>query len=377
MVAAFQTEPEDEVFAAVRADLDNWRTATAWAFGPLGDAELGQRLFLSAEWWLVETEARRWTDVALARVDAHTSNDIAVRLAYYEAKLGQRVSGNDIALVDNAARSIAYFDAIGDAFSAARASFARCAALLRLGRLADAEAELDASLERARGVGSLRLVGYALIDIARMRLEQGELDRANAACAEAIALFEKLRSLIGRSLSLQILAEIALRNGDPEAALNYGLEELACTRIRNEPHYLGVSLNNVAAFLIALDRFDEAFAYAREGLDLATRYALGSRQLWALHHLAAIEALRARDPKNVGPVLRAARLIGFVDARLAELQWTRDYFDRLEYERVLAVLNSLDVAQREAALAAGAAMTQAEAIEDALDLDDVAALPRV
>jgi predicted ATPase/DNA-binding XRE family transcriptional regulator len=375
-----QTDPEDDVRGAGYADLENWRAAIAWAFGPSGDAELGQRLFISGQWWMVETEVQRWLDVALARIDAQTSDDIAIRLAYAKAQLDWRVSGNHVAALENLTRSVAYFDAVGDRFAAARAALRIGDALLRLGRTTDAETALAASLERARSAGASRTVAYSLILTARLRAMHGEFETARAMCDEATALFDRLRSLIGRSLSLQVLAEIARGRGDREAALQYTREELTSTRERNEPNDLCVTLNNLAASLIALDRFDEASTYAREGLDLAIRYALDFRLVWALHHLAAIGALRPRDGGDAGdvrPLVRAAHVIGYVDARLAESETPRDLADRQEYERVLAALDSLDAVQREAALAAGAAMTQTEAIEEVRLSDDVPALPRV
>jgi predicted ATPase len=376
----FQTDYEDEVRAAAQAELENWRAVILWAFGPSGDAELGQRLFITGHWWMVETEVAQWLRTALARVDAQTSNDIVVRLAHAQSQLDWRVSGNHAAALENLTRSVAYFDAVGDRFAAARAALRVGDTLLRLGRLADAETALAASLERARVADASRTVGYALILTARLRAMQGELDAARAMCDEAATVFEGLRSLIGRSLSLQVLGEIARARGDREAALRYTRQELTFTRERNDPNDLCVSLNNLTASLIALDRFDEASAYAREGLDLATRYAFDFRLLWAMHHLAAILALRPRvvgDAGDVRALLRAARVMGYVDARLAITQTPRDKTDREEYERMLAALDSLDVAERRAALAAGAAMTQAQAFEEALAPDDIPVLPRV
>ncbi len=366
LFVAFQTEPEDEVFAAVRADLENWRTAIAWAFGPSGDSELGQNIYLSGHIWVAETEeGRHWLDLALARIDVHTASDIVVGLAFCRAQIEERLFGNEAAVVENAERSLAYFDSVCDKLSAARASFRRGSSLLQQGRLADAESEIDAALERARGCGSLRLAGYALTNVARLALAQGELEKAQSTSDEALGVFERLRSLIGRSLSLQILSEIALRRGDPETALLHSLRDLEYAREHNDPVPICVALNNVSAFLIALNRFEDALVYFDEQLELATRFALKPRILWALHHLAAIEALRPRDAEDEYSLLRAARIMGHVDARLAEIGRKRDYTDRQEYERVLAALGSLEVAQREAAFAAGAAMTQAEAIDEA------------
>jgi hypothetical protein len=62
---------------------------------------------------------------------------------------------------------------------------------------------------------------------------------------------------------------------------------------------------------------------------------------WALQHLAAVAALRQLGEAEHADIdrRRAARLLGFVDARLAALDVTRKYTEQQEYVALLAELS--------------------------------------
>ena len=65
-------------------------------------------------------------------------------------------------------------------------------------------------------------------------------------------------------------------------------------------------------------------------------------EVWALQHLAAAAVLEPEaQAEGARPrVERAAALLGFVDARLAELGGVREYTERQEYDRVLTALRA-------------------------------------
>jgi len=66
---------------------------------------------------------------------------------------------------------------------------------------------------------------------------------------------------------------------------------------------------------------------------------------------------------------RAARLIGFVEERYRELGAAPEQTERQEYDRVLAALReALPADELDVSLARGAAMSEEEAIEVALQL---------
>jgi tetratricopeptide (TPR) repeat protein len=133
---------------------------------------------------------------------------------------------------------------------------------------------------------------------------------------------------------LSLLAEAEFRSGDAETAVEVASRGLAAHRkLKSGPNNL---LYNMAAYLTALGRFEEAHAYAREALSYAREEQAEADVAFTVQHLAAIGALRPAAPAD--SLMRSARLLGFVDARLAALDTCREYTEQAEYEKVGARL---------------------------------------
>jgi hypothetical protein len=84
----------------------------------------------------------------------------------------------------------------------------------------------------------------------------------------------------------------------------------------------------------------------------------------ALQHLSAVAALAPSGAERPHNVVRAARLLGYADARSQALGYTRQSNEQREYARVLAALGAVfpqDVLARH--MADGAAMPAEHAIE--------------
>ena len=88
----------------------------------------------------------------------------------------------------------------------------------------------------------------------------------------------------------------------------------------------------------------------------------------ALQHLVAIAAMRPRTAvhERAAVCARAARILGFVDARFAALGRTRIVTVQQEYDRALAALrDALEADALAKEMAAGASMTEDQAVEEA------------
>jgi hypothetical protein len=87
-----------------------------------------------------------------------------------------------------------------------------------------------------------------------------------------------------------------------------------------------------------------------------------------LQHLAAIGALRAsRQSQSSEERHRAARLLGYVDARLAALESPREYTEQHEYDAALAALRAeLDREEFSKLLEEGGAWSEDRAVAEAL-----------
>ena len=137
-------------------------------------------------------------------------------------------------------------------------------------------------------------------------------------------------------------AEAEFLAGDALQAVRLVEETLAAERALNDLDALTFPLVNLAAYLVSLDRWDDAILHAREALSISLDRQITAATIWAIHHLAAISALRPND--DVAAALadrrRAARLIGFVDSRIAELDMRRDFTEQTEYERARSAIEN-------------------------------------
>jgi hypothetical protein len=125
----------------------------------------------------------------------------------------------------------------------------------------------------------------------------------------------------------------------------------------------------MAAYLVALGRYDEAFSQARE-IIVPLRDAQREATLaFTLQHLAAIAALRPKDDPHQAQddAARAAGLLGYVDARAATLGALRENTERQEREKILIALReALGPDELERRMNEGRAWSEDRAVAQAL-----------
>ena len=123
---------------------------------------------------------------------------------------------------------------------------------------------------------------------------------------------------------------------------------------------LGITLNNAAGYLLALDRIEEAWESVREGLELSMRTNDHSRTTIAIGHLAYISAI-------FGDPALGTRLLGYTDAAYQRLGTVREPAERIGYDRALDHISAILPHERVSILMAeGAAMTEDGAVAEAL-----------
>jgi tetratricopeptide (TPR) repeat protein len=152
------------------------------------------------------------------------------------------------------------------------------------------------------------------------------------------------------------LAELEFLHRDVEKAIE--IVDRAIALLPDAPD-ASTCYNNRSAYFIALDRWDEAIASAAVGLALARRHGVGVDIAFALQRFAAIAALHSRD------FSRAARVIGYVDARIHQLQGVRQFTELQEFERIDATLRAaLGASDFEHFAKAGAASSEADLLRE-------------
>ena len=250
---------------------------------------------------------------------------------------------------------------IADEFGIASALYVCGRALVNLAQFDRADAFLDEGLRGARLIGNRRLLGHMLSALAYLRSKQGDTVTARALYAEELQLRNATDAESDAMYAASNLAELDFQCGDARAALGHASTALARARELEETDLLVVLLANTAAYLIELGDYARARGLAREALDRAHEAQLEMVVACAMQHLAAVSALH--DPSDDRASRLAARLIGFVDARLDALGAGRAPTEVHEREVLLAALErSLHRAALEPLLAAGAMLTPDEAL---------------
>ncbi|MBV8531391.1 MAG: helix-turn-helix domain-containing protein [Candidatus Eremiobacteraeota bacterium] len=356
-----------------RAELDNWRAALRWTLGARGDVLLGQRLVgaLRVLWqYFAPREGSKWLVSALALIDERTPADVLGSLSYAEAIVAWAVRDHKAHLVSSE-RAIGYYQTVGDALGVARAQTLAGHALVSLGRAPEARPLLHEALTVARETHSRRLVAYIVRCLGwDCGANLNDVIGARSYIAEALQIYESIGAKFNAAFTLNDLGECEACAGNLELALRYASEAVAALRSFKNMPLVAQALDDMALYLIALDRYTEAEAPAREVLVLARDHHLDVLAAQALQHFAAIAALRA--PGNAESALsaraRAARILGFVDARFAAKGSARLHNqEQEEYNRVIAVLREASGGGAIASLmAAGAEMTEEQAVAEAL-----------
>ncbi len=216
------------------------------------------------------------------------------------------------------------------------------ASMVGLGSIEAGEHVLREALASARALNAPRLVAMALGDLGGARNRCGDFDGAREMYAEALA-YHRSHGFARQAASVAgNLAEVEFGSGRHHAALQHEDAALEGHRALANDRAVAIDLFNMAAYLIALDRFEEGRAAASEALERSRELQARMFEVWALQHLAAAAVLEPEaQAEGARPrVERAAALLGFVDARLAELGGVREYTERQEYDRVLTALRA-------------------------------------
>jgi predicted ATPase/DNA-binding XRE family transcriptional regulator len=364
--------PDTAWFARAQLEIENWRAALRWTLVERGDRVLGQRLAgaMRAAWLAFSiAEGRRWQRAALESVDDGTPPIVAADLEYGVASVAYMYCEFETALA-GCRRLIGVYEELGDRVGAARARFIAGRSLANMGRLDQGEPLIQSALDAARALGNAPLTGFALAGLARARSSTGAHAEARAYLAEAFAIYDAIGAQGYPAVALSTAAGVEFRAGDIDRAVQLSTTALAALHNFGLSLFVSMELNYLATYLTASGRWEEARARAREALVLAQATEQYVEVLWALQHLAAVTALSspsngesARAPSRLEI---AARLLGYVDARLTALDTPRQNLRKNDYYGVLSVLaKALGSGAVEILRSSGAALTQEQAIESA------------
>lgn len=355
-----------------RDELDNWRAVLHWSLVDRGDVLLGQRLVgqLAALWHHVAlVDGQHWVKCALSLVAEETPPSVLARLDYTEATIAMALDQLEVQLASSR-RAVARYRALREPFWLGLTLYREAQALLYLGRISEAAQALQEGLPLARELHDEWLVGCMLRLASSVSAFEGNLGAARGALAEALRCYGNVKSKRDLAWTLDDLSFIEMRAGNRELALRHSAEALDIFRRLNHARGIAITLRFRTSHLILSARYDEADASAREELTLAREHGLDVVLMYGLQQLAAIRALQSRDlsEPDLSVYAHAARIIGYVDSRLATMGSPRTDEEK-DYIQVLTLLHdTLGVDAVAEFMEEGKFMSEEHVIEVALTL---------
>ncbi len=346
--------------ADVESELDNSRAALEWALtqhhAPILGAEIVAGL---AQFWFrggLSSEGNYWVESARAQVDAREHPGVVAWML-----LGQSWTSSGHRTYELAQKAAELFESIGDVAGVARAHHSVTQGLFQMGELEAAKKE------NARALGELQACGdrwgiAAAFDLqGAIAYNLGDFAQGRASKHKALAGFRAIGDELGASIVADNLAEVEFADGKPQEAWRMASQAIAmASQQRVDAVTLAIRHTNGTAYQIALGDLDGAANSVRKAVRLARRSQFPAITAWAVQHFALILALRG-NPQT------AARLLGWVDAKLDELGRTRESTEQWSYEQLLSALREqLSDVEIEKLAAEGAAWSEDQAVEEAL-----------
>jgi predicted ATPase/DNA-binding XRE family transcriptional regulator len=352
-------------FREAEDELDNFRAALGWSLGERGDPRSGSLLAaaLARVWYSFSpVEGRRWVRLAIDSITEKTPPEELAQLYIADAELCGALSESASSL--SSAKLALRLGSMLDDLQVARAEHAAGSALAATAKGSKGEALLHKALAAAERLKNRRLQALALSDLGTARSRRFDVDGARRFYAQALTLYVSLGLERPAASIAGHLAEVEFEAGDPAAALHRAEEARAGhAATRNRRSEL-TDLSNMAAYLVALDCFQDAREYASQALEAARDIHAPVLTAFVLQHVAAAAALQddAADRRPAKKLEQAAMLLGFVEARLRSLGVRRDYTERQEYERVVAALRSAHGERLDRLMALGAQWSEEAAV---------------
>jgi predicted ATPase/DNA-binding XRE family transcriptional regulator len=370
---AWHTMADREWLPRVQAELENWRAVLEWSLREKRDIHLGQRFAgLPHVMWQSFTlvEARHWVRAAIDLIDESTSSDLIARLEHADAEGAAQFAECKRSL-SAAKRALEGYRQLNDSLGVAQVQHLAAQSLVILGRPLEAEPLLHQALAVARSLGNRRLTATILRKLGHARTRSSDFAEARAYLTEGLGLAKASGAEL---LAVSTIGSLSINEydaGDTELALRLLVDVLATYRTLNfcaaPVREVSITLSTIAMYLVVLGRYDQAQRHAFEALDLARSIRFDAVVALSLRFLVVGEILRSEGARRtLAEYVNMAELCGYIDARLAVLGIPNEYGLANEYAGILTALrNAIGNDKLSRTMAAGATMTEDEAIEKA------------
>ena len=356
--ATWSTTPTEQWLAMYEPDIDNLRASLDWAFGPDGDVPLGIELCCySLRIWddlALLSERERWFGTAFDRRDAQTPARIVARLCLGRLSNSAHGDRNNFDLAVQASeffREAGERQGIGDALAKAGA------ALESPGTTAQAMPYLENALDVLRPAGPSKPLASCLRSLAIAHYFTHDFAGARPLLRQSEAVAKAVGDLRGAAAVQLAGAELAFAEGSTDEAITITNAMLSSGTCNRRQKVLG--LTNLAAYLLAADRVEDARLIARTALHEAIALDWRAAVVRLIEHLALIAALFEQTAT-------AARMLGYSVAFYETGAASREHTELATYDRLLGLVSSAVPQHRlERLMAEGAEWTGEQAAQNA------------
>lgn len=363
---AYVGTPTSEWLATAERNMPNHRAALEWSLAARNDVLLGARLAAALALSLSEgapDEGVRWLEAGLAALEpgAHPS---------VEAQICKRLANSVRALPAHrlramGERSVALYRTLDEHanFAHALRVLAQALYLYFPRERATANTLAQEAIEVARSSGDLLSLAYALKTRA-LTLKADEIARKREHLEESLTLFRRYGNDQQIGSVLTYMSEMEFSAGEGVRALGYGRAALRYSEASGSRARLEVAAANLAIYAGSAGDWATAVRIGTRALRVSTEAHSVAGITWAVQGLATV-ACGQGDPR------RAARLLGFCDARCGTLHAPRqaDQCEDIAARRLrvrLAAALAPEILGGE--LESGALLTQDEAATEALEI---------
>jgi predicted ATPase/class 3 adenylate cyclase len=360
--ATYNSMPELVWHAQIEAELDNIRAALDWSLGQRNNPMLGAALAESLwVFWAGRNvrEGKRWMEAAQSAVDlaANPALNVAIGLAMIRIMASVTSRKERVPATE---RVLTTARALGDEKLLARAILYHGEALVTQNRLDEAEPFLMEALEVARRVDDRLGTGDVLQTLGELYRKRDQLDRAREVLLQALQLYGATFMGRNRMLALFELAYVAKLNGDLARAIGLAGEAHNLSSLLGDRGVGAMVDNDLAHYHIDLAELDEARLYARSALKACFEERLSTWTPLAIETLGGIAARQ-------GAWEQGARLIGYAAVAMGPTGLNRDAHEQKDLDVLTQpVRDHFSADQLKMLLAEGAAMTEDQAVEEAL-----------
>lgn len=345
--------------ALLEPDNDNLRATLDWALGQKRDVELGAAVAAElGDYWRLatyEAEGRARIEAAIALSNEITSKETIAQLWIARRVLLGAAAASWDQLGEISQRAFELNQELGNETGTAIALLGIAERHLRQFNHDEARKHIDTALALAEKTGNRRLIASVKATMARNLHFAGQTEEARRYYAEALGIARAQGDDRLRSIIVGNLGEVEFTQGDAARALELGRE---ASEIPGAGQY--IPFNNIAAYLLYLDRADEARLAARTALRNARDAQVSGHVAVALQNLANVACV------NGNPKL-SARLLGYSTKAFEHYRFTTEYTEQTTNTRLRDLLQQALAADELAQLLKeGEGLTEDQAVEEAL-----------